>query len=84
MNKIQELEKLLKEDVLAELDENIDELLDIVEGKKSTKEDKDELKYMEDIKLYFDEVLLDIENNNLKEDDAIEILEVLEEMRIDK
>ena len=84
MNKIQELEKLLKEDVLAELDENIDELLDIVEGKKSTKEDKDELKYMEDIKLYFDEVLLDIENNNLKDEDAIEILEVLEEMRIDK
>jgi len=84
MNKIQELEKLLKEDVLVELEENIDELLDIVEGKKSSKEDKDELKYMEDIKLYFDEVLLDIENNNLKDEDAIEILEVLEEMRIDK
>ena len=84
MNKIQELEKLLKEDVLVELEENIDELLDIVEGKKSSKEDKDELKYMEDIKLYFDEVLLDIENNNLKDEDAVEILEVLEEMRIDK
>ena len=84
MNKIQELEKLLKEDVLPEVEENIDELLDIVEGKKSTKEDKDELKYMEDIKLYFDEVILDIENNNLKDEDAIEILEVLEEMRLDK
>ena len=84
MSKIQELEKLLNEDVLTEIDENIDELLDIVEGKKSTKEDKDELKYMEDIKLYFDEVILDIENNNLKEEDAIEILEVLEEMRLDK
>ena len=84
MSKIQELEKLLKEDVLTEIEENIDELLDIVEGKKSTKEDKDELKYMEDIKLYFDEVILDIENNNLKEEDAIEILEVLEEMRLDK
>ncbi|WP_122893132.1 hypothetical protein [Arcobacter peruensis] len=84
MSKIQELEKLLKEDVLPEVEENIDELLDIVEGKKSTKEDKDELKYMEDIKLYFDEVILDIENNNLKDEDAIEILEVLEEMRLDK
>ena len=84
MSKVTELEKLLKEDVLPEIEENVDELLDIVEGKKSTKEDKDELKYMEDIKLYFDEVLLDIESNNLKEDDAIEILEVLEEMRIDK
>ncbi|APW65463.1 hypothetical protein LPB137_06190 [Poseidonibacter parvus] len=84
MSKIQELEKLLKEDVLPEVEENIDELLDIAEGKKSTKEDKDELKYMEDIKLYFDEVILDIENNNLKDEDAIEILEVLEEMRLDK
>jgi len=84
MNKIQELEKLLKEDVLVELEENIDELLDIVESKKSSKEDKDELKYMEDIKLYFDEVLLDIENDNLKDEDAIEILEVLEEMRLNK
>lgn len=84
MSKIQELEKLLNEDVIPEIEENVDELLDIVEGKKSTKEDKDELKYMEDIKLYFDEVILDIENNNLKEEDAIEILEVLEEMRLDK
>ncbi len=84
MTKIQELEKLLKEDVLPEIEENVDELMDIVDGKKSTKEDKDELKYMEDIKLYFDEVILDIENNNLKDEDAIEILEVLEEMRLDK
>ena len=56
----------------------------IIELEKLLKEDKDELKYMEDIKLYFDEVLLDIENKNLKDQDAEEILEVLEEMRIDK
>ena len=84
MNKIKELEKLLTEDVLFEIDQNIEELMDITESKKCSKEDKDELKYMEDIKLYFDEVLLDIENNSLKEEDAIEILEVLEEMRLDK
>ena len=40
MSKITELEKLLKEDVLPEVEENIDELLDIVEGKKPKKEDK--------------------------------------------
>ena len=84
MSKIKELEKLLTEFVIAEIDQNIEELMDITDSKKCTKEDKDELKYMEDIKLYFDEVLLDIENNSLKEEDAIEILEVLEEMRIDK
>ena len=84
MSNIKILEKLLTGDVMQEIDENIEELMDIVEGKKSTKEDKDELKYMEDIKLYFDEVLIDIESNNLKDEDAIEILEVLDEMRIDK
>ena len=84
MSKIKELEKLLTEFVIAEIDQNIEELMDITDSKKCTKEDKDELKYMEDIKLYFDEVLLDIENNSLKEEDAIEILEVLEEMRLDK
>ena len=68
MTKIQELEKLLKEDVLPEIEENVDELMDIVE----------------DTKLYVDEVILYIENNNLKDEDAIEILEVLEEMRLDK
>ena len=84
MSKIKELEALLKKDVMSEIDENIDELMDVTESKKCSQEDKDELKYMEDIKLYFDEVLLDIENNTLKEEDAIEILEVLEEMRLDK
>ena len=84
MNRIQTLEKILKEDVMVEIDENIDELMDICDDKKAKKEDKDELKYMEDIKLYFDEVLIDIEANNISEDDAQEILDVLEEMRLDK
>ena len=84
MNKIQTLEKILKEDVMVEIDENIDELMDICDDKKAKKEDQDELKYMEDIKLYFDEVLIDIESNNISEDDAQEILDVLEEMRLDK
>jgi hypothetical protein len=84
MSNIKKLEKILNEDVIPEMDENIEDFMDLVDSKKCKKEDKDELKYMEEMKAYFDEVLLDIENNNLKEEDALDILEVLEEMQLDQ
>ena len=58
--------------------------MDIIDSGDSSKDDKDELKYLEEMKAYFDEVELDIANNNLSEEDALDILEVLEEMRLDK
>jgi hypothetical protein len=36
------------------------------------------------MKAYFDEVELDISNNNITEEDALDILEVLEDMRLDE
>ena len=58
--------------------------MDIIDSGDCSKDDKDELKYLEEMKAYFDEVELDIQNNNLSEEDALDILEVLEEMRLDK
>ena len=58
--------------------------MDIIDSGDTSKDDKDELKYLEEMKAYFDEVELDIANNNLSEEDAFDILEVLEEMRLDK
>ena len=58
--------------------------MDIVDRGKCSKDDKDELKYLEEMKAYFDEVELDISNNNITEEDALDILEVLEDMRLDK
>ncbi|MFA9374382.1 MAG: hypothetical protein ACERKK_09505 [Poseidonibacter sp.] len=84
MTNIQKLEKILKEEVIPEMDENIEDFIDIVDSKKCTNDDRKELKYMEEMKAYFDEVLLDIETNNLKDEDALDILEVLEEMRLDQ
>ncbi len=84
MSNIKKLEKILNEEVIPEMDENIEDFMDLVDSKKCKKEDKDELKYMEEMKAYFDEVLLDIENNNLKDEDALDILEVLEEMQLDQ
>jgi len=83
MSKIKELEKLLKEDVLVEVEENIEEALNILDKKRNNKEAKEELEYMEEIQAYFNDVILDINNNKLSEKDAGDILEVLEEMRIE-
>ena len=59
-------------------------MMDIVDRGKCSKDDKDELKYLEEMKAYFDEVEHDISNNNITEEDALDILEVLEDMRLDK
>jgi glycyl-tRNA synthetase beta subunit len=83
MNKIKELEELLKTDVLIQVNEDIKDLEEQLEKKKNNKTIKDELKYMKEVKKYFDEVLVDIEKNLLKENDAIDILEGLEDMRAD-
>lgn len=82
MNKIEELEKLLKSEFMPELEESLDILMDLVEAKKSNKENNEELKYFEDLHSYFSDVLSDIEKKSLNQEDAIKILEVLEEMKI--
>ncbi|MDZ7818527.1 MAG: hypothetical protein U5K55_07885 [Aliarcobacter sp.] len=84
MSNIKKLEKILKEELIPELDENLEEMMDIVDSGNCSKDDKDELKYLEEMKAYFDEVQFDIANNNLTEEDALDILEVLEDMRLDK
>lgn len=84
MTNVEKLVKILKEELIPELNENLEEMMDIIDSGDCSKDDKDELKYLEEMKAYFDEVELDIENNNLTEEDALDILEVLEEMRLDK
>lgn len=81
MDKIKELETLLREDVLIEVAQDIKELEEQISKKKNSKTLQEELDYMKQVKLYFDEVILDIEHDNLKEQDAIDILEGLEDMR---
>ncbi|MDD4329337.1 MAG: hypothetical protein PHD79_05230 [Aliarcobacter sp.] len=83
MTNIEKLAKILKEELIPELDENLEEIMDIIDSGNCSKDDKDELKYLEEMKTYFDEVELDIENKNLTEEDALDILEVLEDMRLD-
>lgn len=79
MNKITELKKLLEDEVLLEVQSNIKELTQL----KQNKQTQEELLYMQNVEKYFNEVLLDIENSTLMQQDAIDILESLEEMKIE-
>lgn len=80
MSHIQQLKNLVKDDVLLEVNENIQEIRNEL-SKKSTNDLKEELEYMKQIKQYFDEVIADIENNTISEEEALDIIEGLEDMR---
>ena len=84
MSKIQELENILKTDVLVEVNDEINAIKKLISKQKNSSELQDELVYMEDVKKYYDEVLVHIEKNLLKEEEAIQILEDLEDMRADE
>jgi len=83
MDNIKNLEKTLKDDLLIELNEEINGIKNALDKKKNNKDLKEELKYLSDVKKYFDEVLLDIENKTITEEQAKDILDGLEEMKVD-
>lgn len=83
MNPIEQLQQLLITDVMIEVNENIQELTNAQKDKPKDKNIKEQLKYMQEVKQYFDEVLEDIKLGKLKEKDAIDILEGLEDMRVE-
>ncbi|MEN8718105.1 MAG: hypothetical protein ABF301_05580, partial [Sulfurovum sp.] len=50
-------------------------------SKKKSKSVQEELEYISQVKKYFEEVLLDIENSTITQDQALDILEGLEDMK---
>jgi len=83
MSKLKKLETLLKEDVLVEVRENIIELQEEL-AKKNNQGIQDDLKYMQDVKAYFDDAILNIDNGSMTEEIASEMLEDLESMKADE
>ena len=84
MSKIEKLEQLLKNDVLVEVNNEIKSIEKLISKQKNNDELKIELDYMVDVKKYYDEVLIHIEKKLLSEEDAMKILEDLEDMRADE
>ena len=80
MNSIEELEKLLKTEVLVQVNEEIKTIKKLIEKQKNNEDLKIELNYILDVKKYYDEVITHIEKKILKEEDAVKILQDLEDM----
>ena len=84
MNVIEQLEKLLKTEVLIQVDEEIATVKKFLAKQKDSEDLKIELEYMLDVKKYYDQVIVHIEKKILSEEDAVKILQDLEDMREDE
>ena len=84
MNVVDQLEKLLRTEVLIQVDEEIETIKKFLAKQKDSEDLKIELDYILDVKKYYDQVMLHIEKKILSEEDAVKILQDLEDMREDE
>lgn len=76
-----ELEKLIKDDVLVEIEDYIDELFEIIAAKKDEDRTKEELANMQEMREDFKAMLEDIQSGDMPDDEAQEIIDEINEMR---
>ncbi len=81
MTHAQQLYKLLEEEVIADVEDHIDYLYDLIAKKKATQEDTDDLKEAQMILKEFKETLVEINNGDMSESECLELIEELEQMR---
>ncbi|MEA2110685.1 MAG: hypothetical protein U9P71_01420 [Campylobacterota bacterium] len=81
MTNAQKLYKLLEEEVIADVEDHIDYIYDLIANKKATDDDKDDLKEAQMILKEFKATLTEINNGDLDENECLELIEELEEMR---
>ncbi|MFK2821388.1 hypothetical protein [Arcobacter sp. YIC-80] len=84
MSNVEKLEKILKEEFIPELDESLLELANITQSWKATSDDKEEFEDLKEMKKFFDNVVEDLEKNDINEEEALEIIQALDEMRLEK
>jgi len=76
-----ELASLLKNDVLIEIEDYIDELFEIIASKKEDERTKEELATMQEMRDDFNEMLKDLDAGEINDEEAKEIMEEINEMR---
>ena len=76
-----ELASLLKNDVLIEIEDYIDELFEIIASKKEDERTKEELASMQEMREDFNDMLKDLAAGDIDEEEAKEIMEEITEMR---
>ena len=75
-----ELEDLIKNEVLEEIEDYIDDIFEIIAAKKETPELKEELVHMQDMKKDFEEILKELENDEIDDEEAQEIYDEIVDM----
>ena len=76
-----ELEDLIKNEVLIEIEDYIDELFEIIASKKDDENTKEELTQMQEMKKDFEDMLIDLANGEIDDEEAQEIIEEINDMR---
>lgn len=76
-----DLYKLIKNDVLIEIEDYIDELFQIIASKKEDERTKEELAAMQEMRDDFKEILKDIDSGDMDDEEAQEIHDEIIEMR---
>lgn len=76
-----ELEHLIKDEVLVEIEDYIDELFELIAAKKDNFNVKEELVQMQEMKKDFEEMLTDLVHGDIDEEEAQEIYDEILDMR---
>ena len=79
-----ELEDLIKDEVLIEIEDYIDELFEIIASKKEDENTKEELAQMQEMKKDFEDMLVDLENGEIDDEECKEIIKEINDMRKDE
>jgi hypothetical protein len=76
-----ELEDLIKNEVLVEIEDYIDELFEIIAAKKEDDEIKEELKQIQEMKKEFEDMLVDLVHGDIDDEECEEIIAEINDMR---
>ncbi|MDX4069991.1 hypothetical protein [Aliarcobacter skirrowii] len=80
MTKQEELKDLIKNVVLEDVDDYIDELLELIASKKDDENTKEELNSMQEMKKEFLELLSELEAGEIDDEEAAELIEEINDM----
>lgn len=80
MNKQEELKDLIKNVVLEDVDDYIDELLELIASKKDDENTKEELNSMQEMKKEFLELLSELEAGDIDDEEVAELIEEINDM----
>lgn len=81
MTNAQTLKALIEDEVIPEIEDSIDYIFELVDAKKATEEDKQELKDTQDLLKAFREILTELENDEIDEEECLELIEDINAMR---